>query len=164
MLTVTNYKTRISKEGKEYLTLEIQGGLEMIQSQVTGRFYATVRKSSVTTTFGEDVAKMLIGTQIPGKIVRVECDAYEYTIQNTGEVVTLTHSWTYQPEETTAPELCAKFLGPILSVYQSRSRKMIGIFYSLNKTNKVYAFTKGFTSANTYPPRNFWPEWLWERH
>ena len=59
MLTVTNYKTRISKEGKEYLTLEIQGGLEMIQSQVTGRFYATVRKSSVTTTFGEDVAKML---------------------------------------------------------------------------------------------------------
>jgi len=103
MLTVTNYKTRISKEGKEYLTLEIQGGLEMIHSQVTGRFYATVRKSSVTTTFGEDVAKMLIGTQIPGKIVRVECDPYEYTIQNTGEVVTLTHSWTYQPEGATAP-------------------------------------------------------------
>jgi hypothetical protein len=70
MLTVTNYKTRVSKEGKEYPTFEIQGGLEMIQSQVTGRFYASVRKSSVTTTF-EDVAKMLIGTQIPGKIVRV---------------------------------------------------------------------------------------------
>jgi hypothetical protein len=109
MLTVTNYKTRVSKEGKPYLTLEIQGGLEMIQSQVTGRFYATVRKSSVTTTFGEEVAKMLVGTQIPGKIVRVECDPYEYTIQNTGEVVTLTHSWTYQPEGATAPLLEPSF-------------------------------------------------------
>jgi hypothetical protein len=109
MLTVTNYKTRISKEGKEYLSLEIQGGLQMIQSQVTGRFYATVRKSSVSTTFGEDVAKMLIGTQIPGSIVRVECDPYEYTIQNTGEVVTLTHSWTYQPEGAATPQLVSSF-------------------------------------------------------
>ena len=109
MLTVTNYKTRISKEGKEYLTLEIQGGLQMIQSQVNGRFYATVRKSSVTTTFGEDVAKSLIGSQIPGVIVRTECDPYEYTIQNTGEVVNLTHSWTYQPEGSTAPQLEPSF-------------------------------------------------------
>ena len=29
-VTVTNYKKRVNKEGKEYLTLEIQGGLEMI--------------------------------------------------------------------------------------------------------------------------------------
>ena len=100
MLTVTNYQKRISKEGKEYLTLEIQGGLEMIQSQTKGRFYAAVRKSIVTTTFGENVAKTLIGSQIPGKIVRTECDPYEYTIQNTGEVVTLAHRWSYQPENS----------------------------------------------------------------
>jgi len=43
MLTVTSYHKRVNKEGKEYLTLEIQGGLEMIQSQATGRFYATIR-------------------------------------------------------------------------------------------------------------------------
>ena len=58
MLTVTNYKKRISKDGSEFITIEVQGGLEMIQSQVTGRFYATVRKSTVSTTFGEDVAKI----------------------------------------------------------------------------------------------------------
>ena len=109
MLTVTNYKKRVSKEGKEYLTIEVQGGLEMIQSQVTGRFYATVRKSSVTTTFGEDVAKALIDSQIPGKIVRVESDPYEYTIQNTGEIVTLNHRWEYQPENALASQLEPSF-------------------------------------------------------
>jgi len=109
MLTVTSYQKRTSKEGREYLTLELQGGLEMIQSQVTGRFYATIRKSSVTTTFDEGVAKMLVGTQIPGKIVRTECDPYEYTIQNTGEVVTLTHRWSYQPEGANAPQMIPSF-------------------------------------------------------
>jgi hypothetical protein len=109
MLTVTSYKVRVSKEGKEYLTLEIQGGLEMIQSQVTGRFYMTVRKSSMTATFGEEVAKLFVGTQIPGKIVRTECDPYEYTIQNTGEVVTLTHRWSYQPEGAAVPQMQPSF-------------------------------------------------------
>ncbi len=97
MLVVTSFQKRISKEGKEFLTLEIQGGLELIQSQVTGQFYGTVRKSSVSTTFGEEVAKMLIGTQIPGRIVRTETDPYEFTL-STGEVVTLAHRWSYEPE------------------------------------------------------------------
>ena len=109
MLTVTNFKKRVSKEGKEYFTLELQGGLEMIQSQITGRFYATIRKSSVTTTFDENVAKMLVGTQIPGKIVRTECNQYEHTIQNTGEVVTLTHRWSYEPESASAPQMIPSF-------------------------------------------------------
>src|SRR4051812_15813608 len=97
MLTVTSYQKRVNKEGKEYLTLEIQGGLEMVQSLQTGRFYATVRKSSMSATFGEDVAKMLIGTQVPGQIIRTEVDPYNYTIESTGEIVTLTHRWSYAP-------------------------------------------------------------------
>lgn len=80
MLTVTAYQKRISKEGKEFITLDIQGGLEMIQSQITGQFYSTVRKSSVSTTFGETLAATLIGSQIPGKIVSVEVEPYSYVI------------------------------------------------------------------------------------
>lgn len=61
MLTVTSYQKRISKEGKEFITLEIQeDGLEVIQSQVTDQFYATVRKSSVSTTFGEAYEQLLL--------------------------------------------------------------------------------------------------------
>jgi hypothetical protein len=109
MLTVTAYRKRISKEGKEFITLEIQGGLEMIQSQVTGQFYATVRKSSVSTTFGEAVASQLVGSQIPGKIVRVEVDPYNYVIEATQEEVVLTHRWSYSPDVSEVPQLQHSF-------------------------------------------------------
>jgi hypothetical protein len=33
-------------------------------------------------------------------VVKVECEAYEYTIKETGEVVELSHRWEYRPEET----------------------------------------------------------------
>ena len=109
MLKVTSFSKRVSKEGKEYLTLEITSdAVEMIQSQTTGRFYATVRKTSVTTTFGEEVANALIGSTMNGKIVRTECDPYEYTIQSTGEVVTLTHRWSYAPDSA-VPQLQTSF-------------------------------------------------------
>ena len=108
MLTVTSYQKRVSKEGKEYLTIEVQGGLDMIQSQITGRFYATVRKSSMTATFGENVAAGLIGSQIRGQIIRAEVEPYNYTIPETGEIVVLTHRWLYAPE-TAIPQLQQSF-------------------------------------------------------
>jgi hypothetical protein len=105
MVTVTNYKTKQAKDGRDFTLLELQGGLEMVQSKETQRFYATVRKCTVTTTFDEAVAKSLIGTQMPGRIVRVECEPYEYTVENTGEVITLAHRWGYWPEGAEAPML-----------------------------------------------------------
>jgi hypothetical protein len=109
MLTVTSYQKRVSKEGKEFITLEIQGGLEMIQSQQTGQFYGTVRKSSVSTTFGEVVAASLVGSQIPGKIVRVEVDPYKYVIEASQEEVVLTHRWSYSPDDTKVSQLQHSF-------------------------------------------------------
>jgi hypothetical protein len=32
----------------------------------------------------------------------VSCEPYEYTIQETGEVIDLAHRWEYQPEEVVA--------------------------------------------------------------
>ena len=43
-VTVTDYKKRVNKEGKEFISLEIQGGLEFLQSAKNGQFYANVRK------------------------------------------------------------------------------------------------------------------------
>ena len=48
----------------------------MVQSLDTGKFYATARKASVTSTFNEETAKGLIGTKMPGVIKRVESDPY----------------------------------------------------------------------------------------
>ena len=100
MVTVKSFQKRQSKDGREFLTLELMGGLEMVQSHNTGKFYATVRKCSIPATFDEDVAASLIGTQMPGQIVRIPSDPYEYTIKQTGEVITLQRSYGYQPTPT----------------------------------------------------------------
>lgn len=97
MVTVINYKKRQAEDGREFFALEVQGGIEMVQSQ-TGNFYATARKSSITSTFDEMTCTDLIGTQIPGNIEKIECDPYQYTVKDTGDVIMLHHRYTYQPE------------------------------------------------------------------
>jgi hypothetical protein len=108
MVTVKNYALRESKDGKQFITLELQGDLEMVQSMGTGRFYATARKCSVTSTFDEATAKILIGRQIPGSIRRVETETYEYTIPETGEVILLAHSYQYFPDENLSSPAVSK--------------------------------------------------------
>lgn len=98
MVTVTNFVPRTKKDGTTFIALEISGGLELVQSNNTGKFYATVRKTSIPCTFDEQMAKALIGTQMPGSIVRVNVDPYSYVNQKTGEVIQLQHSYSYQPE------------------------------------------------------------------
>ncbi len=77
MVTVTGYNLR-TKEGsdKSFITLQIEGSLEMVQSQQTGRFYATTRRCSISSTFDEATAKRMVSAQILGNIVRVECEQY----------------------------------------------------------------------------------------
>ena len=103
MVTVKAFVKRKTTDGREFLSMELVGGVELVQSNNTGRFYATVRKCSVPATFDESIADSLVGSKIPGEIVRIECAPYEYTIQSTGEVVTLQHSFGYQP--TTSGEV-----------------------------------------------------------
>ncbi len=97
MVTIKSFQKRQSTDGREFITLELVGGVEMVQSQNSGRFYATVRKTSIPATFDEETASSLVGSKMPGEIVRIESDPYEYTIKATGEVVVLQHSYGYQP-------------------------------------------------------------------
>ena len=99
MVTIINAFKR-EKDGKNFMALQIQGGIEMIQNAGTGRFYATAKKCFIPCTFDELTAKSLIGTQINGCIKRVECDPYQYTIPSTGEIISLAHTYTYSPEES----------------------------------------------------------------
>jgi hypothetical protein len=113
MVTVKNYALRQSNEGKQFISLELQGDLEMVQSMETGRFYATARRCSVTSTFDEVTAKTMIGKQMPGSIKRVETEAYKYTVPETGEVIQLAHSWQYVPDEMESPSRLSRQLQPI---------------------------------------------------
>lgn len=98
MVTISNYFVRQNKEGESFISLELTGDVEFIQSSLTGKFYASAKRCSISSVFTEEVAKTLIGKQLPGRIERVECEAYEYTVEKTGETLLLSHTYTYVPE------------------------------------------------------------------
>lgn len=98
MVRIINYKKRETEDGKEFFVLELQGGIEMVKSKETGKFYVTARKASISSTFDELTCQALIGTELPGKVEKVECEAYEYVIKDTGETITLTHKFEYMEE------------------------------------------------------------------
>ena len=99
MVRIINYQLRQSEDGKSFYVLELQGGIEMVMSQQTGQFYATAKKANITSTFDEATCKALIGTQMPGKIVREDCEPYQYVVKDTGEIIVLSHRYIYNPEE-----------------------------------------------------------------
>ncbi|RDB06904.1 hypothetical protein [Runella aurantiaca] len=105
MLTVTNYAIRTTQEGKNYYALELTSDEpEMVLSRSTGRYYITARKCFMSTTFNETVCKNFIGKQFPGSITKVECTPYEFTVPETGEVITRQHRYEYSPLENGTPE------------------------------------------------------------
>lgn len=98
MVRIVNYLKRQAEE-KDFFVLEVQGGIEMVLSQSTQKYYATAKKAYVSSTFDEVTCKALIGTEMPGSIVKVDCDPYEYTNKDTGEIFTLSHNYQYTQEE-----------------------------------------------------------------
>ena len=99
MVRIVNYQKRTTEDGKEFFTLELQGGIEIVKSQETGKSYMTARKASMSCTFDELTCQSLIGTELPGSVRKVECEEYEYTIKDTGEVITLSHRFEYVEQE-----------------------------------------------------------------
>ena len=98
MVKVIDFLKRKAQDGSEFFVLVLQGGVEFVKSQQTGKFYMTARKCSIPTTFNEHVCQSMIGQDMPGNIVKVESAPYDYVIPETGEVIQLTHSYEYVPE------------------------------------------------------------------
>jgi len=98
MVKIVDFVKRTNKEGEEFNALILQSGIELVKSHETGRWYATAKKTSITSTFDDAMCQSLIGTQIPGSVQRVECDPYPFTVRDTGEVLTLTHRWQFVNE------------------------------------------------------------------
>lgn len=98
MLTVTNYRVFTGNSGEKFVSLELTGGIEMIQSKTSGDFYTRTKRCFIPFTDGEEAAELLLGTLIPGSIQRVKCEPYDYQLKS-GEVATLNHKYKYQQEE-----------------------------------------------------------------
>jgi hypothetical protein len=104
MVTIVDFVKRQNKEGVEFNSLILQGGIELVKSHETQRYYATAKKASITSTFDDATCQGLIGTQIPGSVQRIETEPYDFTVKDTGEVLTLTHRWVYLKEGETIEE------------------------------------------------------------
>lgn len=102
MVRIINYKKRQAEDGKEFFALEISGGLEMIKSQTTNQFYATSKRAFVPSTFDELTCQSLIGTEMQGYVVKLDCEPYDYTIKETGEVIKLAHKYVYELNQNVA--------------------------------------------------------------
>ena len=103
MVTITGCKEHSNQQGNAFVLLELHGGVEIVQSQATGKFYATARKCFMSCTFDISVAQKLVGSSLPGNISRVECMPYQYTVPNTGEIVMLNYRYEYIRQEEKSP-------------------------------------------------------------
>lgn len=95
MVSVIGYQSVEKENGEEFLMLVLQGGIEPVKSQATGKMYFTARTVKVPATFDEATCKSLIGSQFEGSIIKVQSDSYEYTIKETGEIVTINHRYEF---------------------------------------------------------------------
>jgi len=98
MVTIVDVKTFEKEDGENFFALVVQGGIEVVKSQQTGRNYITSRSATVPTTLNEMACKSLIGTTLEGKVKRVECDPYDYTDKN-GDTMELSHRYEYISDE-----------------------------------------------------------------
>ena len=102
MVKVVDFKVCKNKQNEKFVALVLQGDLMMIQSQETGRYYASAKRCTTPSTFSEEELESVLGKEIPGRIEKVACEPYEYTIEETSEVITLSHRWEYVPENEPA--------------------------------------------------------------
>jgi hypothetical protein len=66
-----DFVKRQNKEGKEFNALILQSGIELVKSHETSRWYATAKKTSITSIFDDTMCQSLIGQEIPGTVQRI---------------------------------------------------------------------------------------------
>ncbi len=104
MVTITGFKQRESADGKKFIVLELEGGIQVQTSSSTGKPYATVSKATLPCTFDQQTANELVGTTLPGTIIKEDCEPYSFISQSTNEEVTLTFKHVYKAPENASEE------------------------------------------------------------
>lgn len=99
MVKIVDFRTIQKEDGSEFCTLKVQSGVEAVKSKETGKMYLTAKTANVPCTFSEEICKSLIGSDLPGKIVKIEVEPYEYAVPDTGEVIVLSSRNEYVSDE-----------------------------------------------------------------
>ena len=98
MVKVIEFKQRKTEEGKTFNALIVLGGIEPVKSKTTGNTYFTAKMASVPSTFSDEMCSSMIGIELDGKVKRVECEPFEFTIKETGETIQRSHRYEYVNE------------------------------------------------------------------
>ena len=95
MVTITDYQTKKNQRGEQFVVLNLISDVVMEQSTNTGNWFANTYKANIVASVDEENAKLMIGKQLPGSIIKKECEPYEYVIKSTGKKKILTHTFEY---------------------------------------------------------------------
>lgn len=98
MVTIIGFEKRKNKKKDEFNVLILQGDVETIISKETGKPYLTARKTSIPCTFDDIMAKTMVGKDLPGEILKMDCEEYEFTIPSTGKKIKLAYTYVYNQE------------------------------------------------------------------
>ena len=99
MIQIIGFQTYQKDDGTEFCALKVQSGVEAVKSKQTGKMYLTARTATVPCTFDENTCKSLIGSELSGTIRKVSVEPYEYTVPDSGEIITLTERNEFVSEE-----------------------------------------------------------------
>lgn len=94
MVKIVDLKEFKKANGDIFVSLIVEGQLESVVSKSTGKIYLTKKRALVATTLDKETAAELIGTELSGKVIRVETEPYEYELDNK-KTITLNHRWEY---------------------------------------------------------------------
>lgn len=99
MVRIVDYRTYQKDDGGDFFVLVVEGGIAAVKSKESGRTYLTKQTAKLSCTFDEETCKDLIGSEIPGRIMKVEVEPFEYEVPESGEVITLSHRNEFVSEE-----------------------------------------------------------------
>ncbi|UAM96913.1 hypothetical protein K8354_11320 [Polaribacter litorisediminis] len=66
-----------------------------VKSKQSGKVYFTAKTVFVSGTFDEQTTLSLVGAEFEGTVKKVNTEPYEYTIEETGELIEMNHRWEY---------------------------------------------------------------------
>lgn len=99
MVTVKDFAINNNRSNETFISLILQGEPEVIQSKQSGNFYVTTKTCRLPSTLDEVTAKLMVGKSMQGSIQKVPCEPYEYTVSDTGEIITLDYRYEYSKED-----------------------------------------------------------------
>ena len=95
MVRIVGYKAIKKENGEDFIVLIVQGGIEVVKSKTTNKSYFTARTVNVPATFDEATCKSLLGSEFEGNIIKVNCEPYEHTVKETGEVIVINYRYEF---------------------------------------------------------------------